>query len=170
MNDAGIGIGSMIFLRFMVKSCNRYNYCYNYNSRKKEVTNMATGERAVADKPIDRSAISKMLMQLFGHWEITTQEQLDILGLAKENRSALSRYRKGEPIGASRDALERAGHILAIHKNLRLLFPRNRELAYRWMRTRNKAFDGRTPVEAIQEFGFAGLLMVRGYLDRMRGQ
>ncbi|NCV71541.1 MAG: DUF2384 domain-containing protein, partial [Betaproteobacteria bacterium] len=52
---------------------------------------------------------------------------------------------------------------------LRLLFPQNRDLAYRWMSTRNKAFDNLTPVEVVKEWGFAGLLMVRGYLDRARG-
>jgi len=49
-------------------------------------------------------------------------------------------------------------------------FPHNRDLAYRWMSTRNKAFEGRTPVDVISDFGFAGLLMVRSYLDKMRGQ
>jgi uncharacterized protein (DUF2384 family) len=118
----------------------------------------------------DRGAISKMLMQLFGHWAISTEDQLEMLGLAKDNRAALTRYRKGVPMSASRDANERAGHLLAIHKNLRLLFPHNRELAYRWMSTRNKAFEGRTPVNMVKDFGFAGLLMVRSYLDKMRGQ
>lgn len=117
----------------------------------------------------DRGAIAKMLMKLFELWAVGTEDQLDMLGLARDNRAALTRYRKGAPIAASRDAMERAGHLLAIHKNLRLLFPHNRDLAYRWMSTRNKAFDGRTPIEAIREFGFAGLLMVRAYLDRMRG-
>lgn len=118
----------------------------------------------------NRSSISKMLMQLFGHWAISTEDQLEMLGLARDNRAALARYRKGVPMSVSRDATERAGHLLAIHKNLRLLFPHNRDLAYKWMSTRNNAFEGRTPVEVVRDFGFAGLLMVRSYLDKMRGQ
>jgi len=118
----------------------------------------------------DRGAVSKMLMQLFEHWAISTEDQLDMLGLARDNRAALTRYRKGAPISTSRDANERAGHLLAIHKNLRLLFPHNRDLAYKWMSTRNRAFEGRTPVGVVKDYGFAGLLMVRSYLDRMRGQ
>jgi hypothetical protein len=82
----------------------------------------------------------------------------------------LTKYRNGEPISASRDTLERAGHLLGIHKNLRLLFPHNRDLAYRWMKSRNRAFDNRTPAEVVRVYGFAGLLMVRAYLDRARGQ
>jgi len=119
---------------------------------------------------IDRKAIADMLMKLFDHWALTTEEQLDALGLSTANRAALSRYRRGGPIAQSRDALERAGHLLGIHKNLRLLFPRNRDLAYAWIKTRNKAFENRTPIEVIREFGFAGLLMVLAYLDRARGQ
>jgi uncharacterized protein (DUF2384 family) len=123
-----------------------------------------------AGNGIDRGAISGMLMKLFDHWMLSTEEQLDALGFSTTNRAALTKYRKGEPISASRDTMERAGHLLGIHKNLRLLFPRNRDLAYAWMRTRNKAFENRAPIEVVREFGFAGLLMVRAYLDRARGQ
>ena len=37
------------------------------------------------------------------------------------------------------------------------------------MSTRNKAFGNLAPVDIAKESGFAGLLMVRGYLDRARG-
>jgi len=117
----------------------------------------------------DRGALAKMVMTLFDHWKLTTEDQAALLGIASSNRAALTRYRKGEPIGTSRDQYERVGHLLGIHKNLRLLFPQNRDLAYRWMSTRNKAFDNLTPVDVIKEWGFAGLLMVRSYLDRAHG-
>ena len=119
---------------------------------------------------IDRRAISGMLMKLFDHWKLNTEEQLDALGFSTSNRAVLARYRRGEPISSSRDTLERAGHLLGIHKNTRLLFPHNRDLAYAWIKTRNLAFANRSPIEVIQESGFAGLLMVLAYLDRARGQ
>ena len=119
---------------------------------------------------VDRRAISSMLMKLFDHWKLTTEEQLDALGFSTSNRAILTKYRRGEPISASRDTMERAGHLLGIHKNLRLLFPHNRDLGYAWMKTRNKAFENRMPIEVIREYGFAGLLMVLAYLDRARGQ
>lgn len=108
-------------------------------------------------------------MQLFDRWSISSEDQLAMLGLSMGDRSALTRYRRGHPITGIRDTLERAGHLLAIHKNLRLLFPRDRDLAYRWISTRNKAFEGRTPAEVIRNDGLLGLLMVRSYLDRQRG-
>lgn len=117
----------------------------------------------------DRGALAKMVMTLLDHWKLSTEDQAALLGIATTNRAALTRYRKGEAIGTSRDQFERVGHLLGIHKSLRLLFPQNRELAYRWMSTRNKAFDNLTPVDIVKEWGFAGLLMVRAYLDRARG-
>lgn len=117
----------------------------------------------------DRGALAKMVMVLLDHWNLPTEDQAALLGIAASNRAALTRYRRGEPIGTSRDQYERVGHLLGIHKNLRLLFPQNRDLAYRWMSTRNKAFDNLTPVNIVKEWGFAGLLMVRAYLERSRG-
>ncbi|WP_018411593.1 MbcA/ParS/Xre antitoxin family protein [Methyloversatilis thermotolerans] len=129
---------------------------------------------ALEDKGIraseDRGALARMVMTLLDHWKLSTEDQAALLGIAASNRAALARYRRGEPIGSSRDQYERVGHLLGIHKNLRLLFPQNRDLAYRWMSTRNRAFDNLSPVDVIREWGFAGLLMVRAYLDRARGQ
>ena len=116
---------------------------------------------------LDLGAIAKMLMQLFDHWKLSTEEQLDMLGLATDDLAALAKYRRGQPIAPSQNTIERAGHLLAIHQNLRLLFPHNQELAYKWIRSSNKAFGGRTPVEVIHEYGFSGMLMVRDYLDNM---
>lgn len=115
-------------------------------------------------------ALAKMVMALMDHWKLSTEDQASLLGIATSNRATLIRYRKGESaIGSSRDQYERVGHLLGIHKSLRLLFPQNRDLAYRWISTRNKAFNNLTPVEVIKEWGFAGLLTVRAYLDRARG-
>jgi len=125
---------------------------------------------ATGQSEIDRKAIAGMLMKLFDHWSLTTEEQLDVLGFSPTNRAVLTRYRKGEALSGSRDTMERAGHLLGVHKNLRLLFPHNRDLAYAWMKSRNRAFDNLTPTEVIRKFGFAGLLMVLAYLDRARGQ
>ena len=128
---------------------------------------------AIAEREVntaeDRGSLARMVMTLLDHWNLSTEDQAALLGIAASNRAALSNYRSGKPIGTSRDQYDRVGHLLGIHKNLRLLFPHNRDLAYRWMSTRNKAFDNLTPVEVVKEWGFAGLLMVRGYLDRARG-
>ncbi len=117
-----------------------------------------------------RQGLARMIMQLFQHWQLGNEEQLDLLGLDAGSRTTLARYRKGQPLGSNRDLLDRVGHLLSIHKSLRLLFPHNRELAYAWMRTPNRAFDNLSPVQVVRQHGFAGLLMLRSYLDQARGQ
>lgn len=114
----------------------------------------------------DRGALAKMVMTLLDHWMLSKEDQAALLGMAASNRAALTRYRKGKPIAINRDQYDRVGHLLGIHKNLRMLFPQNRELAYRWMSTRNKALDNLSSVDMVKEWGFTGLLRVRTYLDR----
>lgn len=126
--------------------------------------------RKIEESKSDRGELAKMVMKLFDHWRLPSEDQLALLGLSLSNRNALSRYRKGDPLSTNRDLLERVGILLGIHKSLRLLFPHNRDLAYTWMKQRNSAFEGNTPIEAIKEWGFSGLLMVRSYLDKARGQ
>lgn len=121
----------------------------------------------VAD--IDRTRVGAILMKLFSHWQISTGDQLSLLGLSRDNRAALTKYRNGQPLSKDRDKLERAGVLLGIHTSLRLLFPHNRELAYGWMTQANRAFNGVSPVELIDEQGMAGLYMVRAYLDGQKG-
>jgi hypothetical protein len=110
-----------------------------------------------------------MVTRLLEHWELTATEQAEVLGLSAGSRSTLGRYRRGEPLADNRDLLDRAGHLLGIHKSLRLLFPHDRDLAYRWMTQPNRRL-GERPVDLILEHGFEGLLAVRRYLDFQRGR
>ena len=61
--------------------------------------------------------------------------------------------------------MERVGNLLGIHSSLRLLFPHNRALVYRWPTAPNLAFDNRSPVEIMVKRGLPGIGAVRGYLD-----
>jgi hypothetical protein len=72
-----------------------------------------------------------MVMTLLERWQLGTEQDVALLGLAGGNRAVLARQRRGEPIRSSRDQFGRAGHLLGIHKNLRLLLPHQRELACR---------------------------------------
>jgi hypothetical protein len=116
-----------------------------------------------------RGRLAAMVTRLLEHWQLTAPEQAEVLGLSAGSRSTLARYRGGEPLADNRDLLDRAGHLLGIHKSLRLLFPHDRDLAYRWMTQPNGRFGAR-PVDVIIERGFEGLLAVRRYLDFQRGQ
>ncbi|HSO05723.1 MAG TPA: MbcA/ParS/Xre antitoxin family protein [Pelomicrobium sp.] len=110
-----------------------------------------------------------MIAQLLDHWGLSATEQAAVLGLSPENRSTIARYRHGAPLADNRDLLDRAGHLLGIHKSLRIIFPHDRDLAYRWIATPNRRLGAR-PLDIIIERGFEGLLAVRRYLDFERGQ
>lgn len=117
-----------------------------------------------------RVALAKMVVRLFDLWQLPTGDQLALLGLSEGSRTSLIRYRKGEPLSEQRDLLDRAGNLLSIHRSLRILFPQNREIVYKWMTVPNLEFGGQSPVSVIKKDGFLGLLVVKRYLDFERGR
>ena len=117
-----------------------------------------------------RARLSKMIVGLFDHWKLPPADQAALLGLSPASRSTLARYRRGEPLADSADLLARAGHLLGIHKSLRIIFPHDRDLAYRWIAAPNRRFEGATPLEVIRRYGYEGILAVRRYLDFERGR
>jgi hypothetical protein len=110
-----------------------------------------------------------MVVALLDHWQLPLNDQATLLGLSGQSRSTITRYRRGEPLGDSADLLARAGHLLGIHKALRIMFPHDRDLAYRWVSSPNRRFGERAPLEIMKQ-GFEGLLAVRRYLDFERGR
>ena len=116
-----------------------------------------------------RERLARMVVALLDHWKLSPNDQAVLLGLSTQSRSTISRYRRGEPLADSADLLARAGHLLGIHKALRILFPHERDLAYRWVTTANRRF-GATPLEIMKRHGYEGILAVRRYLDFERGR
>lgn len=116
-----------------------------------------------------RTQLARMIVQLLDHWQLNAADQSLLLGLSSQSRSTLARYRRGEPLADNADLLARAGHLLGIHKALRILFPHDRDLAYRWVSAPNRRFGERAPLEIMKQ-GFEGLLAVRRYLDFERGR
>lgn len=126
-------------------------------------------------EPIDlrqrhrREQLARMIVQLFEHWQLAAPDQATLLGLSSDSRATVARYRKGEPLADSTDLLARAGHLLGIHKSLRIMFPHDRDLAYRWITTPNRRFGDRAPLETMRQ-GYEGILAVRRFLDFERGR
>lgn len=128
-------------------------------------------------QPIDLSSVSarekaaKLITRLFELWQLDNATQLNLLGLSESSRALLGKYRQGKsPLPNSRDVRDRVGWLLACHKALRLLYPRNEDLRYSWVNRRNEAFDHQSPVDVMKEQGLVGVARVARYLDYMRGQ
>jgi hypothetical protein len=116
-----------------------------------------------------RERLARMVVELLDRWRLSAVDQAILLGLSGNSRSTVARYRRGEPLADSPDLLARAGHLLGIHKALRIIFPHDLDLAYRWVSAPNKRF-GATPLEVMKRHGYEGLLAVRRYLDFERGR
>jgi hypothetical protein len=117
----------------------------------------------------ERVRLAKMVTRLFEHWKLDPATAAALLGLSEKSRTAINRYRKGGALPDSRDLLDRVGNLFGIHKTLRLLYPHNRDLVYRWPTARNQKLDNHTPVEIMVEQGLPGIVAIRGYLDFLRG-
>lgn len=116
-----------------------------------------------------RIVLARMILKLFDLWGLNTRDRAALLGLSESSGTSFVRYRKGScPLPNRCDLLDRVANILSIHRSLRVLFPKNRALVYRWPTTPNRAFNGQTPVEVIRRERFSGLLIVRHYLDSER--
>ena len=117
-----------------------------------------------------RERLAKLVVALLDHWQLRLPDQAALLGLSAHSRSTIARYRKGEPFADSADLIARAGHLLGIHKALRILFPHDRGLAYRWVSAPNRRFGGAAPLDIMKKHGYEGILAVRRYLDFERGR
>ena len=117
----------------------------------------------------NREKLARMLVTLLEHWKLPPTDQAALLGLSAQSRTTVARYRRGEPLADNADLLSRAGHLLGIHKALRILFPHDRDLAYHWVCGPNRRFGERAPLDIMKQ-GFEGLLAVRRYLDFERGR
>ena len=117
-----------------------------------------------------RERLAHMVVSLLDHWNLAPNDQAVLLGLSTQSRSTIARYRRGEPLADSADLLARAGHLLGIHKALRILFPHDRDLAYAWVATPNRRFGDAAPLDIMKRHGYEGILAVRRYLDFERGR
>lgn len=107
----------------------------------------------------NRSRLTRLVMSLFDHWDLSSSDQALLLGYPAKAHRTISRYRRGG----------RIDHLLDIHKSLRIIFPHDRDLAYRWVTTPNRRFDGKTPLD-IMTTGYEGLFTVHRYLDYVKRQ
>ena len=97
-------------------------------------------------------------------------EQALLLGI-KNTRSRLNDLEKEDRIPVENDVFFRVGTLLGIHKNLRLLFPYNRDLVYKWMKTEQPLLNNQIPIDYIKAepiHSMARLFSIRRLLDQVR--
>lgn len=113
--------------------------------------------------------LARAFWKLAHHYNLTRNEQAFLLGMKPTRRIQNLEDRKEIPLEA--DKFARVGNLLGIHKNLRILFPENREVVYSWLKTKRPEFQGMSALDWIVESemdSFRRLFTVRRMLDQMR--
>jgi hypothetical protein len=117
----------------------------------------------------NRKKLALLALRLFDKGDLTTVEQLNLLGLSPTSRKMLGDYRKGTALPNSRDMLDRIGWLLSIHKALRILYPKNELIRYSWVKRKNRMLDNQSPLDVMQVEGIIGLAKISKFLDHTRG-
>lgn len=108
--------------------------------------------------PVDR-ALGLLLPILETLWKIDRETQARLL---KVKPHTLRRYRAGKSLPRQREQLRRIEDLHRCYMALRVLFPRNPELADAWPTRRNRNFKELSPIAyAVRR----GTRDVRRYLD-----
>ena len=126
--------------------------------------NALSGELTIDD--LKRNTTN--VIQLFKHWDLKVDEQCSLLGGISPQQ--LNKFKNGKAHISGRDTIERVGNLLGIHKSLRILYPHNRSVVYKWVKARNKTLHNLTPLEIMLTEGYIGIAQVRKLTDFMRGR
>ncbi len=116
--------------------------------------------------------LGKVFWNLMTHWKLDPKEQALLLGV-KHHATKLKDWRTKKIIPEDPDKFQRVGHLAAIHKNLRILFPYNLRAAYDFMKTpQDFLFNGKSAMELIEEGqeinSYATIAAIRRRLDQIR--
>ncbi|MBA2653212.1 MAG: hypothetical protein H0U73_13250 [Tatlockia sp.] len=121
------------------------------------------------DLPVDiLKRNTQNVIMLFKHWELRNEEECSLLGGISP--AQLAKLKKGTAFVSGRDTIERVGNLLGIHKNLRTLYPYNKEVVYQWVKGRNHKLHNLSPLDIMLEHGYIGIAQIRRFTDYLRGQ
>ena len=110
-----------------------------------------------------RGAETNALLRIFDVWGVTERaHQSALLGV---DDKALGQYLDGRPLANEPELLTRAGHLLAIHKVLRLRYANRRPVIREWLGLTCAILDGRTPMEVMLASP-EGLANLRRHLEQ----
>lgn len=117
-----------------------------------------------------RARLGRAFWAIARHYKLTREEQAIVLGLKPSNRQRLGSLESKLEIPDDVDKALRVGLLLGIHKNLRIIYPKNRDLVYDWMKTPREMFGGQSAMQFIAggTDTMPRLFTVRRILDQVR--
>ena len=109
--------------------------------------------------------ITQMTMQLMDEWGLEGKQIIQLLALPSNTRTRhLEKFRNGDVFPKNKSTSTRIEHIAGIADALRTTYPRNTQMASRWLHTPHRRFRNKTPMATMLE-SETGLLRVRSELD-----
>jgi len=118
----------------------------------------------------EAAVLGEAFWSIAQHYQLTQKEQALLLGI-KFNKQRLSDLLEKKEIPDDVDKSLRVAHLVGIHKNLRILFPNNRDVVYGWMKVKRDLFQGLSALEFIAQDPLESLprlFTVRRLLDQIR--
>ena len=105
---------------------------------------------------------SQMVLQVFDLWQLYNEDRAALLGGVDPGNM--------ETVLANDLVLQgRVESLLHIYALLCVIFPRNPDMAHRWVAQPNRRFEDRPPLEIMKE-GVEGLQSIRRYLGAEVGR
>lgn len=108
-----------------------------------------------------RQALTEVLIELLERWNLHRDNRGELLGL--EDFTAVER---SGTLPDDAVVLERTGHLLAIYRTLRALYPYAPTARDRWVWRHNRLLDDETPMQLMLAEGIAGMRRVRRLLEQ----
>ncbi len=118
-------------------------------------------------EPELKSVALKAFSQIADRWSLTIPEAAK---LADMSVSTWKRARKAGYSGdITHDQMLRLSAIVGIYKSIELYF--DKPIASQWIKMQNRGpeFEGHRPIDALINGGLPKFLLVRNYLDALRG-
>jgi len=105
---------------------------------------------------------SQLVLRVFDRWQLSREDRVVLLGGLDPGELEMVLAENPELQG-------RVESLLQIYARLCVIFPRNPDMAHRWVAQPNRRFEGRQPLEIMKEGG-EGLQMIRRYLGAEVGR
>lgn len=113
----------------------------------------------------EAAAMFRAVVNLFRLWGVTDDQGSLLLDMPVRT---FRRWKAGEAGRFGRDTRARLSNLIGIHKALRIIF-KEPQRGYAWVRSANRAFDGRSALDVMLGGELTDLMRVRRYLDAERG-
>jgi hypothetical protein len=111
-----------------------------------------------------RRALAEAVTALLDRWNLAAADRSSLLGLDQE-----AALRPGEALPEDPAVLQRTGHLLAIGRALRRVYPYLPTLRDGWVATPEPALAGKTPLAVMLAEGIEGIQAVRELIESRSG-